>query len=120
MSSDRIDDEVLGAYLKRRFFDTLGYYPKIAVRETLCDGIYDYRAVLDMAQLDDESLTYGCLRYVEHILDKWLWHLQNRPKIRFITYNASPKYSFAETPSWWQALEVNAPADYTADGSDED
>lgn len=103
--------------VKDRFFALLGLYPVIMVSEYCNKDDYpdayehdDYfNGVIDIALLD--RINEWSFAYVEHFFDAILTQLARGSAPTRFTADASRKYSFGDTPDWWQNAVVGYPLD---------
>jgi hypothetical protein len=118
------DEENLGHDIKAKFLEVFGFYPILKVSETLTiqgEGdefdfepinLRDYRAFLDTEKLDE--ITSFNLSYVQSLFETIIKHRMADPLTRQVDTYSSKKYSFSDTPDWWEVMEVdenNLPGD---------
>jgi hypothetical protein len=107
-----LQDENLGRQLKQRFKETYGAYPVLEVRETNFDPEMDeihgsnFGITLNTEKLDE--IEDWELRYVRSILLTATMPGKTECFGRFRSKSeTSRKYSFQDTPSWWDKMVLN-------------
>lgn len=110
------DNAQTGTDAKKIIFDVFGYYPVIGIHESFEDGIYEFDENIDTENLF--LIPEYEFMYVKKIFEKIVnQYCCNQAKVLgYVTYETSVKYSFSDTPDWWNVLKTNKNADFLAYG----
>lgn len=101
--------DVEGKRLKAMVHIAWGCYPLFEISERhdeqhLIDIYGNYSITIDTEQLD--LVDDWSLNYVEHLIDEAIRAKLVNPDIKTSYHSTGRKYSFSDSPDWWDGMEV--------------